>query len=299
MAGRVLLAVAGAALLASAGAVTAAGIAPVVVPPIVVGPVAVPAGPEIGVRLQVMAQGPMFRLEGLGEIDVRTPSGWGFTFSALSFTLPQYSSAGTTLRARTYRVIGNAEIGAFAIMVPPFGPDAWDIDFGGDFTLDTDRVDIDHETTVDTHGATWNGVRSETKFTFDDDTSPLTLETTLIANLYIAMPRVDLSVDNRLVFAPVEHLEISVGLLANLTPLRFVPRIEVSLPFDWITPGVEFRFYPGSIDTNLTVELDRPLGDGPFSLIGNANAYFTNTTIVSYSGRIGLRYELGDPHEWY
>jgi len=270
MTNKYLLGAAGAALLASvAGTAQAADVMPIVVP-VVTPVVAPPPGPVFAIRIDTGMTvnwygGPNYDLSVFNESTARVtlPSGWGFevlTGDRLYITPPVELYGSVT--GRVFRVAGPLEVGAYAGFgyVVPGGFGGYG--FGGDFEYDTDRVTIDGFVQANFFGG---------GFSFLEGGVETTLHLTDRLDAYVGVEAAKgISIDGD-VWAGVQ---IDFGAIAPYA-------------------GIWYAFGDG-FGAELGVELEKQLGTGPFSLIGNAEINFALGGGAFGVASIGIRFQRGD-----
>ncbi|MCW5713026.1 MAG: hypothetical protein KIT43_00730 [Bauldia sp.] len=271
MTNRFFLSAAGAALFAaaSAGTAHAADVMPIVVP-VVTPVVAPPPGPVYAIRIDTSLAvdwygGAAYDLSVFKEITARVTlaSGWGFevlTGDRLYITPPVelYGS----LTGRVFRVAGPLEVGAYAGFgyIVPGGIGGYG--FGGDFEYDTDRVTVEGFVQANFFGG---------GFAFLEGGTETTLHLT-------------------------DRLDVYFGVeVANQMGISGDVWAGAQIDFGAIAPyaGIWYAF-GGPVGAEFGVELEKPLGTGPFSLIGQAEINIALGGGASGFASIGIRFQRGE-----
>jgi hypothetical protein len=273
MTNKYLLGAAGAALLAGvAGTAQAADVMPIVVP-VVTPVVAPPPGPVFAIRVDTGMTvswygGTEYDLSVFNEITARVtlPSGWGFevlTGDRLYMTPPVELYGAIT--GRVFRVAGALEVGAFAGFryIIPGGINLYG--FGGDFDYETDRVEIEGGLLANFQAG---------GFAFLEGAAEATLHATDRIDVYVGGD-FDTDMADTDVWAGAQ---IDFGALA--------PYAGVWYSFG-NTPADGFG-------AELGVELEKQLGTGPFSLIGEAEINYAPGYGPFGFASIGIRFQRGD-----
>lgn len=269
MTNRLLLSAAGAALLAavSVGTAQAADVMPIVVPT-VTAVAAPPPGPVFAIRIDTGMTvnwygGPNYDLSAFNEITARVtlPSGWGFemlTGDRLYITPPVELYGSVT--GRVFRVAGPLEVGAYAGFgfIVPGGIGGYG--FGGDFEYDTDRMTVEGGLQANFQGG---------GFTFLEGAAELTLHAT-------------------------DRIDVFFGGDFDTTGLDNDLWAGARIDFGAIAPyaGVWYAF-GGGFGAEFGVDLAKPLGTSPFSLIGEAEINIAQGGAFGFAS-IGIRFQRGD-----
>jgi hypothetical protein len=285
-----LLGAAAVALFAATGAARAADVMPIVVsvtptvPPVVVGPtvtVQIEAGAFLGYNPPSL-----FLSAGLvGEVDVKTVSGWGFHLyggASAYFGL----GLGYGVRAELYRIIGNAEVG-FAVTNG--------LSFGPTFRYETDRFEFAHETRIRyLGGGDWD-------FDFENllevnVNDRLTIEAYSEFEFGFFGP--DLDVEIYADFELNDRFTLEGWVWADLIGGPGAGGAgEVTLNLGALSPYVGAAVYTGmglGLEFWAGVEFERQIGTGPFALTGDAGVELNLGGTPAFYAEIGIRYNLGD-----
>jgi hypothetical protein len=271
MTNRHRLGAAGAALLvaASAGTAQAADVMPIMVP-VVTPVVAPPPGPVFAIRIDTgmvvdWYGGPNYDLSVINDITARVtlPSGWGFellTGSRTHITAPVEFFGGLT--GRVFRASGALEAGAYAGFGFGIPGGLGGYGFGADFEFDTDRLTVEGYVQANFFGGA---------FAFLEGGADVTLHLTDRLDVYLG-----------------GDLDNQMGLDGDVWA-------GAQIDFGAIAPyaGVWYAF-GGPIGAELGVELERPLGTGPFALIGEAEINFALGGGAFGFASIGIRFQRGE-----
>lgn len=270
MAGKYLLGAAGVALFAAAstGAAQAADVMPIVVP--VVTPVVVaPVGPTVEFTLEKWVElgiypGDGYSIDVFGSADLKitAASGWGFQLiveDELDFAPFEVEFDVT---GRVFRAMGNAEVGVYAgfgVEVPG-GLDGYG--FGFDFAYDSDRLTLESFVQANFNGGGFNFLDTETELTVHvndrlDVYAGVDVETDFTGNPFLA---------------GWAGAQLSLGALSPYATVYFSN-------FD-------------GLEAELGVELEYQIGNGPLSLLGNAEVDF-GFPGTRFFVAAGIRYAIG------
>lgn len=295
MSRKYLIGAAAVALVAAAGPARAADVMPIVVSvtptvaPVVVGPmvtVEVTAGPFLDyddlVDLYVGVQ--VF-----GEVDVKTASGWGFNFqgAAGAYFIPGFQF-GYGYRAELYRVIGNAEIGFF---VQPYDFAPLGIDFGPTFRYETNRFEFRHVTAVSYLGAWHVDFQNDVMVHVNDR---LDVGGNLDFGFGTFGTQLGIRVDAEM--DVTDRLTIEGWAWADLLP-AFNGGVggQATLDFGALSPYVAAWVSPGGGTLVAGVEIEHPIGTGPFTLVGGtAVNYVIGGGAPDFGAYVGIRFNRGD-----
>lgn len=293
-----LIGAAAVALLAATGAARAADVMPIVVATTpAVAPVVV--GPTVTVEITTGAYLDLYGLtdlylgaETFGEIDVKSASGWGFNLAGgagVNF-IPGFGF-GYGFRAELYRVIGNAEVGFFVV---PYNFAPLVIAFGPTVRFETDRFEFRHQTEINYFFGNWDvGFSNDVTvhvsdsldvggyFDFSFGTFGLDLDLGVNA---------ELEVNDRLTVEGWARADVIGGLFVAAGG-------QATFNLGALSPyvGVEARYDMGfGLEVTAGVELERPIGTGPFTLIGGAGMEYDLGGGLGLEAHIGIRFNRGD-----
>lgn len=291
MAGKLLLGAASIAFVAVAGAAQAADVQPVVVPVIVPVPV-VSTGPDIEITLEAIAGvlyagTPEFVTAIGGDVIVTSQSGWGIGIGGYAEFYFPGTSAG--IGARLFREMGNLQIGVITGIDIGMGTEYY---VGTDIRYETDTIEALNQTfAVFDGGFDYWGNYLEVTFT-PSDRLEVYQELTVIVDGGVGL---------------YAEGDIDVGIRG---PVRLIAGYDLTY-----TPGPQFVGVYGGVQldlngikpyvtgfwtndggpfygVNLGVEIERELGDGPFTLIGGTDLTLSNGG-RAFEAAIGIRFELG------
>lgn len=306
MAGKFLAGVAGIALMAASGAAFAADIPPLGAEAGVPGhTVSVLAEAGIGVfwNSSTISAPVYFDLYGRAAVDVKFQSGFGITVyktSNIPVSLPfvDYFTVG----GRFYRTMGAFEVGFSGVVrggLPPLNVNSYE--FGPDVSYETERYTITNNTSFAFFMGVYQGWENRTtidvdvsekvsayaEFEFEDGPS-FDLEFDIFGNVnFRVAPRVEI--------VPNFDFGVEVG-----GPVYFGTGVAFRFPLGVITPytSVFHSWTGGNTSIDIGVELDKPLGNGPFSLVGYAEYGVGLESgyppFHAFNTSLGIRYELGD-----
>jgi hypothetical protein len=259
-----------------------------------------------------------------GTIDVRSATGWGVRLEGGNVTQLFPTFGGEVDGAVTlYRAFGPLELGVWAGggFGYPSGGYGRGAGVSANLEYEGPRIYINSENSL----TLWPGVRlfSETEAEFD-----LTDRVTLSAYLQFyglgdwwSGVGIDVHATDRVEFW--SNLEFGWAGLNDIeagVEFKVTERVRVwteanfdfdpGLEFDWLDFGVGFDLTdeltlngviaiddsPFAFDyAEVWAELDKPIGTGPLSLIGNLGVGYEDAPYVW--GNIGIRYKLGGPED--
>lgn len=268
MAGKFLVSAGAIALLAAAstGTAQAADIIPVVVP-VVTPVVVVPVGPTVAIKvetsLNVDYDGNFDAwANGLLDLKITSASGWGFQLVAggnqyVVAPIEFYGGA----QARVFRAIGPVEIGVFAGANLNPGITGNNYYFGGDFTYETDRVEV---------------------------------ETYVAAQYFLGGTVRLIAAGAEATVHVTDRLDVIAGVERNLLFGSVDIEGRVELDLGAVTPFAGVIYNPSlGVIGQVGVELEKQLGTGPLSLIGYGRADF-GVFGPSVAVGLGIRFSRGD-----
>lgn len=265
-----------------------------------------------------------------GEINVVSASGWGFNL--LSDGSLGVGRAGNNppdfgyradFRAELYRVVGNAEIGFF---VAPYSFDPVNLDFGPTFRYTTDRAEFRHETEISVYSTDW-WVEFQNELTVHvndrlDIGGYFEFEVGVFGRYIDLGIDTEMKVNDRLTVHAWGNVDVEFG-----APMSFDAYAGARAEFDvndrltvegWgtidlvggvgvglggearlhlgpISPFVRADWYSaGGLWLGAGLELEHPIGTGPFTLIGDAGVERAPDGTPNYYASIGIRFNRGD-----
>jgi len=265
-----------------------------------------------------------------GEVNVVSASGWGFNLlsdGALGVGRegndPPYLNYGADFRAELYRIVGNAEIGFF---VAPYGFNPVNLDLGPTFRYTTDRVEFRHETEISVYSPDWwvelqNELTVHVSDRLDID-GYFDLEFGAFGRYLDLGVGAEMKVNDRLtvhawgnvdvVFGAPIYFELNLGGAAELDvndrlTVEGWASIdlfggfgvglggEARLHLGPISPFVMADWYSnGGLWVGAGLELEHPIGTGPFTLIGDAGVGLAIGGSPNYYASIGIRFNRGN-----
>lgn len=270
MANRHLLGAAAIALVAgsSANSAQAADVMPVI-SPVVTPAVVPPSGPVIAIRVDnslhaVWFGGPVdVHVDTDIDLRVTMPSGFGFelfTGGSTYFAPPEFFGGMT---ARVFHQGGALEVGVYAGFGFAIPGGLGGYGFGGDFRLDTDRLTVESFMQANFFAGGFDALSTETD---------VTIHATDKLDIYFGG---ELDTD-------FVGLDYAVWAGAQLDLGAFKPYAGI-----WYGPmsglGAEIGF-----------DLEKQLGNGPFSLIGGGEVNLGIGGLVSAEATIGIRFQRGE-----
>ncbi|MCW5714516.1 MAG: hypothetical protein KIT43_08410 [Bauldia sp.] len=288
-----LLGAAAVALFATAGAARAADVMPIVVAvtptvaPVVVGPT-VTVQIEAGTYLYFDPPSYWYLGTGFdGEVDVKSASGWGFhLYGGAGAYFPGFGF-GYGGMAELYRIIGNAEVG--------FAVGTGGINFGPTFRYETDRFEFAHQTYISyLGGGAWD---FELENLLEVQVNER-LKIEAYSEFDFGFYGPDLDVGIYADFEPNDRLKIEGWAWADLigSPSAGAGG-QATLNLGALSPYVGGQVSYGMglhLDFWAGVELERPIGTGPLTLIGDAGVGMYLGGTPNFYAEIGIRYNFGD-----
>lgn len=293
---RLLVGAASVALVAAAGTAQAADVMPVVVPMIT--PVAVVStGPDVEITIEALGQlywdgGPVYTGVGIaGEATIVTTSGWGVGVGAGAF-LGLTPSAGLEfygIGGRVFRQVGDFQVGFAAavdigFMAPPFG-------FGTDIRYDNGPLSVLNQTyfRFSPGGFEFWGIYTDIEYEADRLEFFQSLDVQFWGPGVAFYAEGDVNLQVRGPF----HVFAGYDLETGPFPSYFGVYGGVQLDLNGIKPYIHpWWENDGDFGLDIGVDIERQIGNGPFSLVG-----WSEFTIANYGWdyemAIGFRYEIG------
>jgi len=196
------------------------------------------------------------------KIDIERSSGWGLTFFGnLGADIEIPLDAEYRFHVGVYRAMGNVVVGAYAGVHGdvPGGVDFFEL--GGDIEFSSGNLVVYNETWIEFDGSlfVWNNTEAEYNIN----------ERLLVGGA------IELGFGGGPILVEIEAwAELDLG---NITPYVFG---SVVFPL-------------GFFEVEFGIDLERPIGSGPFSLIGNLE-FGVGTGGLDVDASIGIRYSRGD-----
>jgi len=232
------------------------------------------------------------------DIDVKSASGWGFAVEgAAGFGIWLPIDFGTGFDYRLYRSIGDLEVGVGGVVSAGCGGPL-PLSCGGDFTFNGNLI-VDHESgrlSVRSENFVWffPGFdfysNTELEFRATDRLRAVGgFEFWEIGNwsAYVGAE-----------FDVTEQLEIWGALIIDTGEFGFI-RVGAELDLGMIDPYVAFYWRPGAWQIEAGADLEKPLGTGPYSLVGDINVRYSMPCCgLGFEAGFGIRYTIGDNDEY-
>ncbi|MCW5695341.1 MAG: hypothetical protein KIS96_01270 [Bauldia sp.] len=303
MSARFVAGAAGIALMVAAASVARAADAPL---PGAETATATSTEPKVSVVLEAGIEGsvilgsppPAFSLYSYGEVDVKFASGFGITLSERSSVLLSTPLlAFVDVNGRLYKSLGLFEIGIHGHVgvSVPFGAPV-SSSFGPDIRYETDRLTVTNSTYFTFFGGVFSGWGNGTEITFDV-TDRVEIHGFFGVDFDGGGPSVTVLAEATIKAGSRLEVVPSIDVVFSGMGTFLNTGVILRVPLGVVTPYVGANWSPGNFaNVELGIDLERQIGTGPLSLIGNAEysvGFFGGPPLHRVSGQIGLRYTGG------